>query len=133
MRVGKSIELIVDASFVLARLLPDESSLDVDEVFDEFAKGRIDFFASPILPLEIINGLRYAYPKRITKTQVIDLLEDFMNFKIKYLELNLQKVFEISIDKKLSVYDASYLYLAEKHNYKLLTLDKTLNKLARKN
>lgn len=129
MPAEESTNFIIDASFVLTRLLPDETSPYVDKIFNEFAEGKINFFASSILPLEIINGLKYAYPKRITKKQVIKLIEDFINFGIKYLELDLGKVFEISISQNLSVYDASYLYLSKKEKFPLLTMDEKLKRI----
>lgn len=129
MPAGEFTNFIIDASFVLARLLPDEKSLYVDKIFNEFAEGKIKFFAPPILPLEIINGLKYAYPKRITEKQATKLIEDFIEFGIEYLELDLKFVFEISVNQNLSVYDASYVYLSKREKLPLLTMDEKLKNL----
>lgn len=130
MPAGNTKTYIIDASFVLARLLPDESSNLVDAVFEKYARGEITFLSSPILPLEIISGLKYVFPKRLSKRQALNLLTDFLGFQIGNLEIDLKKVLILSLETQITPYDASYLYLAKSENLPLLSLDEKLTNLA---
>ena len=51
-------EVVVDASFILAFLLPDERVEQVDEIFYLYETGKITLFSTKLLPFEILNGLR---------------------------------------------------------------------------
>lgn len=119
----------LDASFVLAFLLPDEHSEEVVKIFREYEAKKVHFISSTVLQLEVVNGLKYAIGKRINKREAVMLIYDFLGLSINSFELNLEEVLGISLENKISVYDASYLYLAKSQKAVLLTLDKALQKL----
>lgn len=119
---------IIDASFVLAFLLPDERSEEVKEVFAQYALGKANFISAGLLPFEVTNGLKSAIPKRLNKQTAKILLEDFINYKIVLKEVSLKQALNLSLSCDLSVYDAAYLYLARFQHLPLLTLDKDLQK-----
>lgn len=130
MKAEKSTKFVLDASFVLAYLLPDENSEPVKDLFNQYVSGQIQFFASQILPLEVLNGLKSALKsKRINLTQAQILIQDYTKLNIRILTIDLLKTLEIAREKDLSVYDASYLYLAKETHSPLLTLDEKLKKL----
>lgn len=125
------MKVVLDASFALNFLLPDEGSAQVIRVFEEYLKGKIHFVSLKILSLEVANGLKYAVKaKRIKQETAFEILEKFIKFEIEFLETDLQKVLAVALDHDLSIYDASYLYLAENFNLSLLTLDAKLKKLS---
>lgn len=126
---------VVDASFVIAFLMPDESRLEIDSVFNQFKSSLINLTASPILPFEVTNGLISALlKKRITKDYCLNRMEEFFNYQIETQEVNFKEVFLLAEKYNLTTYDASYLWLNKKFDAPLLTLDKKLIKLAsRKN
>lgn len=128
---GENIKTyILDASFILAFLLPDEQVERVDDIFMRYQEGVINFISSPILPLEVINGLKYTLARgRINKQTALNLIQDFLMVKINIIDIDLEKTFKISLNSNQSVYDASYLYLAKKQKMELLTLDDKLKKL----
>ncbi len=119
----------IDASFMLAFLLPDEQSEQVKVIFDQYLQGRVNFIAPLILPFEVTNSLKNAIPKRIAQRNAIIIIKDFLKLRIELIETDLEKVFDLSLTNGLSVYDASYLYLAQNNNVPLLTLDKKLKSL----
>jgi len=126
---------VVDASFVLDFLLPDEQSVYVIKTFDEYKKGQITLIAPLILPFEIANGLKYAIKtKRINQKMALELLEIFLSLKIDLLNSDIYEILETALEKELSIYDASYVALSQQENLHLLTLDEKLRKLtSRKN
>ena len=123
-------EIVVDASFILAFLLPDERVEQADEIFDLYEDGKIDFISSVLLPFEILNGLRNSIlRKRITKQQAADLAKEFFKIKISLVEIDFKQTFSLSLKENLSVYDASYVWLARLRRIPLLTLDSRLKRL----
>lgn len=129
--MDEDIKYVIDSSFMLAHLLPDEKVSQVDKVFMKYAQGKVFFFAPYILPFEVINGLRSAaISKRIDKNTAQILIDDFLNVRITFKEVNFQTSLTISFQSNCSVYDASYLYLAENLNIPFLTLDEKLKKLS---
>lgn len=126
---------VVDASFVIAFLMPDENRLEIDSVFNQFRSSLISLTASPILPFEVTNGLKSALlKKRITKDYCLNRMEEFFNYQIETQEVNFKEVFLLAEKHNLTIYDASYLWLNKKFDAPLLTLDKKLMRLTtRKN
>lgn len=122
---------VVDASFVLAFLMPDENHTETDLFFNQFKSSLINIIASPILPFEVTNGLKSALlKKRITKDYCLNRMEEFFNYQIATKEINFKEVFLLAEKYNLTTYDASYLWLNKKFDAPLLTLDKKLKKLA---
>lgn len=122
---------IIDSSFILGYLLPDEDIEQVENVFESYAEGTVNFFASSLLSFEVVNGLKSAVVrKRIDIKKANTLINDFLNVTITFLEIDLSQILEESLKKNLSAYDASYIWLALQTNIPLLTLDKRLQKLA---
>lgn len=122
---------VIDASYLLSFLLPDERIEEVDAVFLRYREGSLDFFSSNVLPLEVINGLRSAVSsKRISPKDARVLIKNFFQIEVHYPKLDFADLFEISLEEEISVYDALYLYLARSESLRLLTLDKKLATLA---
>lgn len=123
---------VVDASFVLSFLLPDERTLKIDEVFSQHLDEEIVLVAPTLLPFEVANGLRSAcLRKRIDQKTGASLLEKFCDLDIGLAPVYVPEVFALSIAKKLSTYDAAYAWLAHSRKCELMTHDKKLAKIAR--
>ena len=131
--MGENIsgEVVVDASFILAFLLPDERVDEVDQVFDLYEEGKINFISTQLLPFEVFNSLRNAIlRKRITKKQADDLGVEFFKIEINLEEIDFGTAFSLPLSQGLSFYDASYVYLARSKRISLLTFDSRLKRLA---
>ena len=48
---------VVDASFILSYLLPDENHPEVDQIIEEHARDICTLIAPDILKFEVLNGL----------------------------------------------------------------------------
>ena len=106
---GKGRKFVVDVSFVLSGLLPDEKSDEFDRVWEEFSSGKVDLVAPTLLNYEDINRLKSAViQKRVTSSQEESLIIEFKNMEIKTSEINMLEVYRLAIKKNLSVYDSVY-------------------------
>lgn len=122
---------ILDSSFILSYLFPDEEIDHVQLFFNRYKQEKIELVASPILPFEVLNGLKTGIlKKRVDYKIALQLGKKFLKLPIKLEEINFIKTLELSSLYDLSFYDASYLYLAQTNNLQLLTLDKKLQKLS---
>lgn len=121
---------VVDSSFFLCYLMPDEDSPEVQKIFELYKTGQVKFTAVSLLPFEVINGLYTAVlRKRIDKALSQKLAEEFLEFPIELKTVDYSQALTLAHKYSLSVYDASYLTLAQEMNIKLLTLDQKLAKL----
>ncbi|HTW52211.1 MAG TPA: type II toxin-antitoxin system VapC family toxin [Stellaceae bacterium] len=127
------MSLVLDASLTLAWIFPDETTTEVQRVFDQISVGGC--FVPQLWRLEIANGLAIAMRRR-------HISSTFRAHAIKVLELT-----QISIDTetsthawagtlqladrfRLTLYDASYLELAHRLALPLATLDRGLRAAA---
>jgi len=120
--------VVVDASVILAKLLPDEKqSLKVKKLFASFGKKEVDFVAPPLLKLEITNALRSAVnQKRLNQLVADKLLAAFLELPVIYQEVDYREVLKIALERNFSAYDAAYVFLAKKRKIPLVSLDQKL-------
>lgn len=129
--MAASKKYIVDASFILSFLLPDEDHQGVDLLFNQYQLGTIEFLSTPILPFEVVNGLKLAVVrKRINARYANKRMTEFFNYQIKLKGVDFFEVFETARKHNLTVYDACYFWLAGNNKSQLLTWDKDLQKLS---
>ena len=121
---GKSKKTsVIDSSFMLCYLLPDEQHEEVQKVFDTYKTGELDLVSLPLFPFEVINGIYAAVlSKRLERTVAEELITEFLKLPIMYEQVNLLEVFKVAQENRISVYDASYLFLARQKQIPLLTL-----------
>ena len=126
--VGSIKKVVIDASVILARLLPDEkASKEIGDLYDEFLEKKVDFVAPNLLSYEVANALRSAVrQKRITEGLAEEMLSLFLALPIEFEEISFVETLRLAIEKKLSGYDASYVWLAKEKGIKLVSLDKRL-------
>lgn len=120
---------VVDASFLLSFLFPDENNSQVEKILDDVYSGKVQLMAPLLLPFEIFNGFWTAFIKgRVSENIIENLSEQFFNLNVIFMETNYLEVLKLASSKKLTFYDATYLYLSQSQDIPLLTLDKQLQK-----
>lgn len=123
---------VVDASFVITFLFPDEPSEHINALFDQLAEEKIEFISTQLLPFEIANSLYIAIRrKRFNPRVAYKIMDSFFKLDIKLEEVNIQEVLRLSFQREITAYDSSYITLAKQRKVPLLTLDKKLEKLER--
>lgn len=120
--------VVIDASAILAKLLPDEEQFEqVEDYYQHFAKNELNFLAPTLLRFEVTNALRSAVVReRISAGVAGQLLAEFLKLPIYYEESNFLEVFNIALQHNLSAYDASYVALALSREIGLVSLDRRL-------
>lgn len=127
-----NIDSVVDASIILAWLLPDEREAMVNRIFAAYRQKKSRIYAPKLLIYELMNGLKSAIlRKRIDWPKAKRAIEVFKQMKFELIDQSGEEVNILKLANKLnlSVYDAAYLALAKKLKAKLLSLDKKLVKL----
>ena len=126
--------IVIDASCVLATMLPDETDSYAARAMGLVAKGGAR--APSHWPLEIANGLLMAQRRRrITNAMRLDSLADAQALPIELDDQTSGVVWSaasaLAARHNLSVYDAAYLELAMRLRLPLATLDRDLRKAAK--
>lgn len=120
-------EVIVDASVVVKWFVEEEYSREARLMRDAYANRLIDIAAPSLLPYEVLNALKYsgAFGEEELK-EVAKTLEDFQ-LTLYNLEGKLaEKSVELAMRKGITIYDASYVALAQILNTELYTADEKL-------
>lgn len=119
---------VVDSSFVLSFLLPDEKSEKADSIFSKFWAGELDLVTIKLLPFEVLNGLKMAIiKKRIRRKRAVELAEAFLEIPFEILEVDWIKCLSLAFKNNLTVYDAAYLAVSRSYHLELLSLDSHLS------
>lgn len=115
--------VVIDASYVLSWLMPDENN----------PKTNVGQKVAPsLLPYEVINAMKSAVMRgRLKESLAQKLITEFLSWGIEYSPVNYEEVLPLAVKHNLSGYDAAYLYLAKKMKCELLTWDKKLMELGK--
>jgi len=119
---------VVDASVIVASLLPDEPyHRPASHLLDKFHEGTVELYAVDLLPFEVANALwRAATRGRIDISLALEAIEQFEKFDIAYLKVGLEGLVKLAYEYGRTAYDAAYLALALQLGIPLLTADKRL-------
>lgn len=124
---------VVDASVAVILAMPDEKSELADEIFEQYARGRLDLAAPSLWPYEIANALSRAVARgRITGSEGDSWLQTLLNMDIEWIGFDqlAPRVWELALTRAVTVYDASYIALAEARECELYTCDAQLARAA---
>lgn len=121
----------VDASVVVAWLVPSQRSASVEEVWQAYAQGDDDFVAPPLLPAETLSAIRrLASRGMLSPGEASGLAADFLSLGIPTpAPAGLYpRAYELAARyRRATVYDTCYLALSELLSCDLLTLDQRLH------
>ncbi len=125
--------IVIDASALTKYILKEKNWIRIANFLkegvvsiDHVVKEVSNAIWKHCILLKIIN--------KETATKLLELLENFIKYKVLILEpeLNyLNEAFKIALNEEVTIYDALYLALAKKHG-EILTSDKKQAKIAEK-
>lgn len=127
---------VIDASVVLKWYLADEDlGPQALLVLEKFLSGELALVAPSLLEYEVMNGLVIAQRKgRIKDEVILEAGEGILSLNIEQMALPnfISEALHFCRIYHRSFYDASYLALAQKEDIPLITADKELYNIIRK-
>ena len=123
------MELVVDASVVLKWFLTEEGSSKALQIRRRHLEGELILSAPSLLVIEIANAL--ATKSGANSEAVISALKVFYYTKVRLYPITrklIQKASLVAVERKITVYDALYVVLAESLGCRFITSDKKLFK-----
>jgi predicted nucleic acid-binding protein len=122
--------LVVDASVILAAILPQEAHAKIALTFIKRSTNeRKKLIAPSILLYEVFNAVRSAIlSKRISEDEARVILAAYTTIEPIYIDFSLlsQNALKVALESDCSVYDAAYAALAHERECSMCTLDKKL-------
>lgn len=128
-----SQDLVVDASIVVKWFVPEQDSKQALKLRDAHAQGRINLYAPDLLVYEVANALRYRTD--ITAADIESDIDALFQFDMMLMTPSSKSASRAASKARLygiSLYDATYLELAEDIGAELVTADSELCKKAEK-
>lgn len=127
------MNLVIDCSFIMSSILPDEIEIKVKKVYNQIAEKRFNLYVPAIFYLECNNVLISSVrQKRINQ----DNYEEYLQI-LNQLPITIDRfcsspesmilIGRIADQYNLTSYDAAYLELALRLEAKIATLDKALS------
>lgn len=118
--------VVIDASIILRFLLEDNERIKdrVSALLREAEKRKLLLISTPLIQLEVSNGLRFTLKKQEFAD---DVLKQFLQLPITIMQLTatqIQKTLSVSYKLGTTVYDTSYHLVAIAINCTLITSDK---------
>ncbi|KJV81746.1 PIN domain protein [Rickettsia hoogstraalii str. RCCE3] len=126
------MNLVVDCSFIMSSILPDESTEKDSKIYDQIMENIYILHVPSIFYLEcnnvFINSLKR---KRINKNDYDDYIRLLNSLPINVDKFcstpeSLYAIARLATEHNLTSYDACYLELALRLEADILTLDKSL-------
>lgn len=129
-------KLVLDCSVSGAWFLPDERNEQSQRILEETASGIIEILVPELWLYESLNLIRSAtLSNRISEPQAFQIIQLLRSVPMKLVTIKWEETFgwiKIALDHNLSVYDASYFYLAQSSGVDFITFDESLLRLKKK-
>jgi predicted nucleic acid-binding protein len=125
------VKLVIDANVGLKAILPEHDSAKASQLFADFRMGVHELLSPDLFLLEAGNTIVMATRSgRITADDLPIFFAGLMgNLPIIFPSTSLfPRAFEIASQCRASVYDATYVALAEREGCRLVTADDKLLK-----
>ena len=129
--------IVIDASVVLKWFLADEdfSKIALD-LLDKYVSSKLEIVAPSLLEYEVLNGLQIARKRgRIEHVKASMAVEGFLGLEIEKRDIAsfYPRIMHFSDTYDLTMYDASYLGVADVEGIELVTADRNLSNRVKKN
>ena len=120
------MNIVVDASAVIAVVVNEPSKTDIIEVTQDAS-----LIAPASIHWEIANAFSAMFKReRVSLDEALDAIDIYKQIPIRFIEVELEESLRIAHQLNIYAYDAYLLRCAEKYKSPLISLDKTLLKLA---
>ncbi len=120
-------KVVVDASVAVKWFVEEEYSEESLKLLEAYKEGIVDLIAPSLLPFEVLNALKYS--GAFGEDELKEIAEVLEMLQITLYELEgeyAKKTIEIAMRKGVTIYDASYVALAELEGATLYAADEKL-------
>lgn len=128
------MEIVVIDTSVLIKWFVDEIKSDsAIAIRDRYIKGELSLLAPNLILYELLNALKYI--NLHNQNEVERIFETITNYGIEFCSLDTElanKTIEIAMTNKLTIYDSTYVALANLKKGKIITADEKMLKNAPK-
>ena len=120
-------QIVIDASVVVKWFVEEEHSRESRLLRDAYVNGLVDLAAPELLPYEVLNALKYsgAFGEDELK-EAAQALDDYQLTLYSLKGRLALRAIEVAMRKGLTIYDASYVALAEALSSTMYTADEKL-------
>ncbi|MBS7611530.1 type II toxin-antitoxin system VapC family toxin [Candidatus Bathyarchaeota archaeon] len=120
-------EIVVDASVVVKWFVEEEYSTEALKLRNDYVVRLIDVVAPALLPFEVLNALRYnpEFGEKDLK-EVAEALMKYDLWLFPILGKLAERTIENALKYDITIYDSSYISLAEVEDKPLYTADEKL-------
>jgi len=117
---------VVDANIVIKWFNLEEYSEKAEELKNKHLRAELTLVSSPLMVFEVLNALRYN--SEIGANEVREAFDDLLGIQIKLhpVEQWFSEAVSIAYEYGITIYDASYIALANHLNCLLYTADSKL-------
>jgi predicted nucleic acid-binding protein len=125
---GRAKIIVIDASVATRWFVNEEWADAALKIREEYCKGLIDIVAPYLIVYEISNALRYS--PDLGMKDVLESMSAFRDMQLDLLLLDddlIKRSIETAFTRNITIYDSTYVSLAEHLNVKLVTGDKELH------
>jgi predicted nucleic acid-binding protein len=116
--------IVIDASVVVKLAKKEEGTDRAVSLIEEHIKGKERIIVPPLLFYEVANALLYA--KELKNREISEFLEILDELDFEIIELSTTDIIKavfLGRERSITVYDASYLILAQKLDVDFITAD----------
>jgi len=120
------MNVVVDASAIIAVVVNEPSKSNIIE-----ATQVANLIAPASIHWEIANAFSAMFKRnRVSLDEALDAIDIYKQIPIRFIEIELEESLRIAHQLNIYAYDAYLLRCAQKQKAPLLSLDKTLLKMA---
>ena len=119
------VDLVVDASVVVKWYIPEQDHQPARALRDDYLDGQHDLFAPALLPFEVVNALKYS--GHFDDEQLAEASSTLPEYGIELVPYRRSgSVAEVAAALDITLYDASYVALADSLDSTAYTADSRL-------
>ena len=122
-------KIVADASVIAKWYIDEEYSENARKLRNEYINGSLEIISTELMPYEVLNALKHT--KLYQKYELVMVAKSLALYGFRLFPLTgklAERTVEIAVEKDITIYDASYVALAEEQDAKLYTADKKLIK-----
>lgn len=123
--------IVADASVMVKLFVNEEYTEQAVALRDAYIADEILFSEPSLMIYEVLNAIRYSKTQRFTSEEFNMILRSLHEYEFNITEIDYGmalKIKDISLKYDISIYDATYIALAETTNSILYTADARLIK-----